>query len=353
MNIIDKLKAGKIFVTILLALTGIGIVGCYILCDTSCIYLQGDILGFDLKYIGIGYMLAIAVLAAFRQPAYVRAFLAMGIGVEIYLVAYQFVKGVFCPFCLSFSVIVIIAFILNYKKSVAVEDGLLKEITYAFGDVELFPLAVRRIPLLLFIFLGYLFIMLTFSGSPTPASTTPAFTAEKFLVSSCGSGPYELIVFTDYFCSPCQEVESELDPALNEILSSGGVKVTFVDVPGHSQTLLFAKYFFYITGTTYDLRHILHARKVLFSLAKSKSVYSVYNDEILSKVLTAQGIPFKPRGLKETDQEAIAHIVKTYPIHGTPTCIVKYSNTDIRTYLGVGEIRKGLELLRAARLPSS
>jgi thiol-disulfide isomerase/thioredoxin/uncharacterized membrane protein len=344
MNIIEKLKAGKIFITILLALAGIGIVAFYIRCDTSCTYLKGDIFGIDLKHIGIGYMLAIIALAVFRQPAYVRTLLAAGIGVEIYLVAYQFIKGVFCPFCLSFGAILLIAFVLNYEKPVAVNKRPLTKIIYAFGDVALFPLSGRRIPLLLVVFLGYLLVMLTFSGS-----TTPAYAAEKSLLPSYGSGPYELIVFTDYFCPPCQALESDMDPALNEILSTGGVKVIFIDLPVHKETYLFAKYFLYIAATTHHYRDILKARTVLFSLAKNQAIK---DDDGLSKALSTQGIAFKPCDLKEV-YLALNQIIKTHAVTRTPTCIVKYSDTDIRKYSGANEIKNGLAMLRATQISNA
>jgi hypothetical protein len=317
-NIMEKPKAFRIFVTIILALTGIGLMVFYALCDTSCSYLQGDILGIDLKHIGIGYMLAIIILSAVRQMAYVRTLLALGIGVEIYL----------------------IAFALNYEKPVVFKKSRLQQIVYGLGDIELSPLTKTRIPLLLFVFLGYLFVLLTFSGS-----TTPAYGAEKSLVPSYGSGPYELIVFTDYFCPPCQSLESEMDAALNEIFSSGGVKVTFVDLPTHKQTHVFAKYFLYIAKSTHHFRDILHARKALFSLAKNQAIH---DDSSLSKALAAQGIAFKPYDLRPVYQ-ALNKIIKTHSVSKTPTCIVKYSNADIRKYTGTYEIKNGLAMLRATQ----
>jgi uncharacterized membrane protein len=80
-----------------LASAGILTMILYTVCDTSCSYLKGDIFGVDLKYIGVGYMTAIIAFALFKQAAYVRILLAAGIGVEIYLVAFQFREDIFCP----------------------------------------------------------------------------------------------------------------------------------------------------------------------------------------------------------------------------------------------------------------
>ena len=153
-------------VTIALALIGIALMFFYSVCDTSCSYLKGDILGIDLKHIGIGYMLAIITLALFKQRALVRTLLASGIGVEVQLVAFQVGKDVFCPFCLAFGAIVVLAFILNYEKP-QTRGGWRKRIIYGLGEAEL-PLMGRGMPLLLFVIFGYLFVVLTFSGSATP-----------------------------------------------------------------------------------------------------------------------------------------------------------------------------------------
>lgn len=329
-------------ITAILGITGMGIILFYALCDTSCSYLQGDIFGIDLKYIGTGYMLALIVLTAFRQMAYVRALLALGIGVEIYLIAYQLAQKTYCPFCLSFAVIVMLAFALNYEKPLAIKNGWFKRILHGFGDVELPPFSGKRIPLMAFVFFGYLFIMLTFSGS-----TMPAYGAEKSPLPSYGAGPYELIVSTDYFCPPCRSLEAELDPALDEFLSRKGIRVTFVDVPLHKQTYLYAKYFLYVAKAARNYKEILHARRVLFSIAENQGITDEGN---LAKALNAQGIAFETYDLKPV-YHALNGIIKTHKINSTPTCIVKYSNSDIRKYTGTSQIKNGLAMLRAS-LPS-
>jgi len=73
-----RLSRIKKTATTLLALTGIGTMAFYTLCDTECAYLQGDILGIDLKLIGILFMAAIAVLAWTNRDNFLRATLAAG-----------------------------------------------------------------------------------------------------------------------------------------------------------------------------------------------------------------------------------------------------------------------------------
>jgi uncharacterized membrane protein len=185
MNIWAKIGNYRDIMTIALALIGIALMFFYSVCDTSCSYLKGDIFGIDLKYIGIAYMLAIIALALFKQMALVRILLASGIGVEVYLVAFQFREDVFCSFCLAFGAIVVLAFILNYEKP-QTRGGWRKRIIYGLGETEPPLIGKKGIPLLLFVIIGYLFVVLTFSGS-----VTPAYRAERPPAPPYGKGPYE------------------------------------------------------------------------------------------------------------------------------------------------------------------
>jgi uncharacterized membrane protein/thiol-disulfide isomerase/thioredoxin len=337
-NKVEKIKAQRNVITIILAAAGIGIMLYYKACETTCTYLQGDIFGIDLSYIGIAYMLMIIVFAALRKMPYVRAILASGIGVEAYLIAFQFREDVFCPYCLAFASMIIIAFILNHERQLTPERSWLNRILYSLGAVELPSAAKGPLPLLAFVILGYSFVAITFSG---PA--TPAYGAEKSIVPTYGSGKYELIIFTDYFCPPCQSMESELDPAVKEFLSGGGVRVTFVDLPLHKETRLYAQYYLYAAKAAKNYENVLHARRVLFSLARNHAAQS---EDDIKKALKAEGVPIAVYALSPV-YPALNKIINTYQAKSTPTCIIKYSSDDIRKYIGTFEIRNGLGMLRA------
>ena len=177
----------RVILTIVLALMGIGLMAFYAVCDTSCSYLKGDIFGIDLKYIGVAYMTCIILLGLFKQTDLVRMLLASGIGVEIFLVYFQFKENVFCPFCLTFGVMVILMYIINCERS-PMKDKWYSKIIYIFGDAKIPFISNVRIPLLAFMILGYLFVTFAFSGS-----ATPAYAAEKSKVPSYGKGVWELV----------------------------------------------------------------------------------------------------------------------------------------------------------------
>jgi len=102
MKTAEGIRKYRSIITMILALTGIGIMMYYDHCDTACSYLKGDILGMDLKWVGVAFMAAIMAFAAFRQTSFVRALLAGGLGVEAHLYAFQLQNDVYCPFCLVF-----------------------------------------------------------------------------------------------------------------------------------------------------------------------------------------------------------------------------------------------------------
>ncbi len=141
-----------------------------------------------------------------------------------------------------------------------------------------------------------------------------------------------------------------MDMYLNEFLSKSGVKVTFIDMPLHEFTPLYARYFLYVVNAGGGYREILHARKVLFELATANAAL---NDKALAQKLQERGVAFKPYDPKPTFA-VLDRTIKEFKANATPTCFVKYSGTDIRKYVGPEEIRKGVIDLRKslADLPS-
>ncbi|HOU51343.1 MAG: hypothetical protein KBG22_07795 [Smithella sp.] len=169
LNKTESIKKYRNVMTIVLSLAGIGLMAYYDYCDTECSYLKGDILGIDLKWVGIFYMSAIIVFAIFNQSSFVRVLLAAGLGVEVHLYAFQVQHDVYCPFCLAFSVMLILSFLINYEMPSAWREKRSRMWLYFLGEVN-FPLfKLNKLPLLFFSLLGYLTILLTFSGSVTPA----------------------------------------------------------------------------------------------------------------------------------------------------------------------------------------
>lgn len=319
--------------TVLLSLTGIGAMVFYAACNTSCSYLQGDIFGMDLKHVGIGYMGTIMALAAFQQADFIRLLVTAGIGVEVFLVSFQVSENIFCPFCLSFGIMVLLMYIINYERS-GMMNKWYKKLIYAFGDAKIPFTGIQRFPLLAMMILGYLFISFSFSGS-----AAPAYASDNTAVPSYGKGSWELTIFTDYFCPPCQRVEKDLEPELERLLARSDVKITFVDYPGHGKkSALYAKYFLCALAADKSPQNALKVRRVLFSLAQQTKFEQ---ENALVAALQAKKIALKMTDPKPVYQEWSA-MIKRHEVNQTPTCLLRFSSAYTKKFGDADEIRKGL-----------
>jgi thiol-disulfide isomerase/thioredoxin len=339
MKITEGIKAYRNLITIILALTGIGIMMYYDYCDTSCSYLKGDIFGIDLKWVGMAYMGAVIALAIFRQSAFLRALLAAGLGVEVHLYAFQVQNNVYCPFCLAFSVVLIAAFIVNYEVPSAWREKRSRMGLYFLGEVNFPMFKIYKLPLLVVSLLGYVTILLTFSGSVTPAYGQ----VQQPAVPSLGQGACDVTVFSDYFCPPCRQIDAKAEPLFKELLATGQVRITFVDVPFNRATPVYAKYYLYAANADGGVETILRVRKLLFDAAQ---VSRIKTESALVDYLKEKAVLWKA-----TDEKAVfpmlTAIIKENKIDTTPTCVIKYAATDIRTFIGTNEIWNGLTALKS------
>ena len=200
-------------------------------------------------------------------------------------------------------------------------------------------LKLQKLYLPVVAFLGYLCITLTFTGSMTTAHC-----AESTLVPSYGSGPYQMLIFSDYFCQPCQRLEHWLDNEVHELLAKGGITVSFVDLPIYKLTPLYARYFLYAANASQSYKDVLLARRVLFETA---SCIGAITEPQLENALKARNIPLKPYDVKPVFKQ-YNDIVRKYQVRGTPNIVFVYSSTDIRKYSGDKDIKKGVSELRTA-----
>jgi len=209
-----------------------------------------------------------------------------------------------------------------------------QKLIYAVGEVKIPFMGNNRVPLLAFVILGYLFVSFAFNGS-----ATPAYDEERVSVPSYGNGSWELIIFTDYFCPPCQRAEADLKSVIEKLLSRGNVQVTFVDFPGHPpQSTIYAKYFLYAARAEKGYKNSMMARDALFTLAIQNNIKT---EAALGKALKDQGITLKVFNHKLVFNEW-KKMIDTYKITQTPTCILKYSNKYLRKFSDADEIHNGL-----------
>jgi protein-disulfide isomerase len=234
---------------------------------------------------------------------------------------------------------VIAAFIVNYEASSAWLKNQRKMWLYFLGEVNLPMFRIHKLPVLVVSLLGYFIVLLTFSGS-----VTPSYGQDKIGgVPSLGQGNYEVILFADYFCPPCRMIDAKVEPVLKELLVSGNVKITFVDVPRTKVTPIYAHIFLYAVNAGVDADKVFHIRKTLFDAAQVKNIQT---EDALVNYLKEEKIAGKKFDEKPVFQ-MWSNLVKEHKINQTPTCIIKYFATDVKKYVGTDEIWDGLVKLKS------
>jgi len=174
---------------------------------------------------------------------------------------------------------------------------------------------------------------------------TPAAGAEKEAVPSYGQGPHEVLIFSDYFCPPCQALEPQLEPVLDELYGKGSVKITFVDTPMHKETPLFAKFYLYAAKATPNYRAAMRARQVLFALAGKENVF--WMDERIEEAFRKEKVPFSPFDFR-TVQPELNRLISEHRVDATPTCVILSPGAKTQKYIGADDILKGLRSLQTA-----
>jgi len=302
------LTAKKKWINIILPVVGIIIVLLYMICEGSCAYLEGSLIGLPLNYLGIIYMGILLVSNLLKKLEVSLFLLSSGLGAEVQLLGFQIQNDVFCSYCLSFSAVILLLFLLNFEKS--------KKI-FISGSLVF----------------GLILFSIFFKGSATPAY------AEDIVIPSFGSGKIQVRLYTDYFCNPCRALEPKIEPIIIDLVEKEMITITFIDTPIHPQTTLYAKYFLYILNENNDFKHALHARSILFDAAKEK----IKESENLEAFIKKKGIPFKPFDTKVTFKN-FSESIKKDKIKATPTCVI-YKDGKRETFNG-RDIKSALEQLK-------
>jgi len=181
-------------------------------------------------------------------------------------------------------------------------------------------------------------ILLAFSGSFTEAFGQDAPRG----IPSIGKGPYEVILFSDYLCSPCNQIDIKSEPLLKELLATGKVKITFADVPFHKETPLYVRIFLYAVNAGASDEEVMRVRRVLFVAAQEKRID---DREALLAYVKEQKVVWKSFEVKPIFNR-LSQIIKQYKVDESPTCVIRYSVAEEKKYVGTEEIWSGLTQLK-------
>ena len=175
----------------------------------------------------------------------------------------------------------------------------------------------------------------------------PAQGDENSPIFSHGAGPYALIIFSDYFCSPCQKLEKEMSKIISAVIERGDVRVTFVNLPLYKLTPLYGTYFLYALNASSTYKDALNARQFLFERA---SRLGAITEKHLERDFKAEGIVIKHYDIKPALAE-YGKLIQKYNVRSTPTFVFVYLPKDIRKYSGSEPIKKGMvELVKAMEM---
>lgn len=299
--------AKKHWINTILPVVGIIIVLLYMICEGSCAYLEGSLIGLPLNYVGIIYMGILLMSNLFKKLQVSLFLLSSGLGAEVQLLGFQIQNDVFCSYCLSFGAVILLLFLLNFEKS-------------------------RKFFISGSLVLGLILFSIFFKGSATPAY------AEDIVIPSFGSGKIQVRLYTDYFCNPCRALEPTIEPLIIDLVEKEMITITFIDTPIHSQTTLYAKYFLYILNENKEFTHALRARSVLFEAAKEK----IKEREQLEAFIKKKGLSFKPFDTTVT-LKIFNDSLKQDKVKATPTCVI-YKDCERDAFTG-RDIKGALEKL--------
>ncbi|MCX5810950.1 MAG: thioredoxin domain-containing protein [Proteobacteria bacterium] len=169
--------------------------------------------------------------------------------------------------------------------------------------------------------------------------TAPVFAAEA-LVPSFGMGKINVRLYTDYFCSPCRDMEPNVEPIISELVKKNVINITFVDTPFSRASMLYARHFLYIMNEKKDFDHVLNARSVLIGASLEK----ITEEAKLEEYLRDKGIKFKPFDVKPVFN-ILNNYLKEDKIQATPACVVDQDG-KIERYSGGSDIIKALKNLK-------
>ena len=173
----------------------------------------------------------------------------------------------------------------------------------------------------------------------SPGSDTEV-TERSEEVFTWGGGSYEVMIFSDYFCPPCRNLEPFLVEKLPELASSGA-RVTFLDAPFHQLSSLYARYFLYAARAASSLESVVHARSVLFQLAENSGIES---ESDLNQALKERGVDIQLFNIRPVIKQWV-EIMKKHNLRVTPTCIILKPGGEPEQYQGGKKISKALDSL--------
>jgi hypothetical protein len=160
------------------------------------------------------------------------------------------------------------------------------------------------------------------------------------LLTSFGSGKIKVRLYADFFCGPCRVLEPKLEPVIKKLVQDNTINITFIDVPFHKYSSLYARYFLFISNEKKDFIHALSTRALLFDMAKE----NLTETDKIEEYLKNKGVR-----IKSFDVKPLFNVFESYlredNINSTPSCVIEINGRK-ETFKGGNDILKSLENLK-------
>jgi hypothetical protein len=168
-------------------------------------------------------------------------------------------------------------------------------------------------------------------------------------IPSMGTGSCEIMIFSDYFCPPCKQTDMHAELLMRDLLATGKVKITFVDVQFNTLAPKYTKYYLSAVNANAEVGNVLNVRRTLFEAAQDKHIQT---EDALSAYLKHKNIAIKPMDAYRV-YPLINSAISGARITTTPTCIVRGFPFGEKRYDGEEEIINGLNELKKILLKRS
>lgn len=135
---------------------------------------------------------------------------------------------------------------------------------------------------------------------------------------SYGSGSTEVRMYSDYLCPPCQQLEPVVEPLFAKLIKKRNITLTFVDVPMHGASPLYARYCLYALKSNNSAENALRVRSALFRIAVELDAVTKEQLEVALAGKKISYTAFNPRPVFDRYNTLIGED----RIDTTPTCVI-------------------------------
>lgn len=281
------------------------------ICSSCSATAQYRVFGLDFGWFGVGYFVVLTIIAFFRRHHFWADWLALlllfaSAGAEtrfIWIQKYEI--GQWCPICLSIAVSVLLACIgisCDMREKLIAKGAAMK-------------------PKLLYIVFAVFCFWLGL-GAALVGVRKEAEAAELNLFLGKASSPTTVYFISDWFCPSCRKIEPSIEKMYPELAKL--VRISFVDLPVHKETLNF---------TPYNLQFIAFEKTKYISLRRALTALSLKTNNPTEAEVQAAVAPMgvKLRQVSYADtlygMQSNLAVYRGYGVNATPSVVVANSKT--------------------------